>query len=729
MAFFKAAAQAPMVPIVLAGGINGVIEASYSMALGAIVFSGPLQDYLPIGLGLGLFTTIAIATATALTSSLPGVIGGVQDVPAILLSLVLGTVLVQAAATEVLPTAIATIAVTTLSVGLVSLVLGVFKLGNIIRFVPFPIIGGFLGGTGWFIVLGSLLLMTGLPDLAAPELLMQPRALVQWLPGLVFAVAHLLLLPRHDHPLLLPALIFGSLPLFYLALGVTGTSLSEAGDLGLLLGPFSGDGRWHPLQLAALADARWDLILGQWQSIGVLLAVTLMAVLLNVSSLEVVLKEEMNLNQELRATGIANLVSGLGGGLVGFHGLGSSVLGFDAIGARSRWVGVLVALCAAVPLVFGAEVVGVFPRFVLGGLGLSLGFSFLEEWLWKARRGLLRVDYAIVVAIVLTMATLGVLPGVGLGLAIAIATFLINYSRINVVRHRVSGCARRSPIDRAPHEQQALQEMGNQIQILELQGYLFFGTANHLIGQIRRQAADLKPELPQFIVLDFAQVTGMDSSAAYSFMKLKQATKPPLRLVITHLRPALRDLLQRQGCLESEDLVFHLAPDLDRGLEWCETQLLETLSWRRRRYVPLPLQLQKLFADPDHIAPFMEHLEKLQLPASATLFEPGEAAHQLYFLESGQISTVTTTPNGDQRWEHTYKPGTVIGAIAFYTQSTYPVWAYADQPSTVYRLTYKQYQAMAAHHLPTAATFQSMMLRHLAEQLRRADTDLQSLLP
>ena len=60
-------------------------------------------------------------------------------------------------------------------------------------------------------------------------------------------------------------------------------------------------------------------------------------------------------------------MSGLGGGLVGFHGLGGSVLGYGAIKARSRWVGVLVTLCAAIALALGAEVVGVFPRFVLGG--------------------------------------------------------------------------------------------------------------------------------------------------------------------------------------------------------------------------------------------------------------------------------------------------------------------------------------------------------------------------
>jgi sulfate permease, SulP family len=716
-------------PTLLAGGINGVIEAFYSLALGAIVFSGPLHDYLPIGLGLGLFTTIAIATVTALTSSLPGIIGSVQDVPAILLSLVLATILTDIPEADLLPTAIGAIAVTTLSMGLVSLLLGMFKLGDVIRYVPFPVIGGFLGGTGWFIVLGSLLLLTGLPEIASAGVLIQPLALVQLLPGVAFAVAHVLLLPRYQTPLLLPVLVLVSLPLFYLTLGVTGTSLPQAENLGLLLGPFLGDGRWHPLQLMALAAARWDLILGQWQSIGVLLAVTLLAVLLNLSSLEIVLEDEMDLNQELKTAGLANLVSGLGGGMVGFHGLGSSVLGYRAIRARSRWVGVIVALCAALALALGAKVVGFFPRFVLGGLGLSLGYSFLDEWLWKARQRLSAIDYAIVVAITLTMAVLGVLPGVGLGLVVAIATFLINYSRIDVVRHQLSGQTLHSSINRAPHQQEALQAMGDQIQILKLQGFLFFGTANQVLGQVKQRLESLgSKDLPQFMVLDFEQVTGMDVSVAYSFSKLKQVAKPPLKLVLTHLRPAFQDLLIRQGCLEPDDPIYHLMPDLNRGLEWCEAQLLETLSWRRQRHIPLALQLQKRFSDPDHIGPFMEYLEKIQLPAGATLFEAEDVAHQLYFLESGQVSTVTLAPSGEQ-WERTYTAGTMIGATAFCTQSAQPIRAVADQASTLYRLTHEQYQAIVNQHCGTASTFQAMILSHLAEQVHRANADLKSLLP
>lgn len=718
-----------VVPVLLAGAIAGVVCTSYGLAFGAIVFAGPLANHLSIGLGMGLFTTMVIAAGTALFSSLPGVIGHSQDVPAILLSLVLTTILADVPEADLLPTTFGAIALSTFSVGLVSLLLGIFKLGNIIRYVPFPVIGGFLGGTGWFLSLGALLLMTGLPTITGPGVLLPLPVVLLWLPGAVFAIAQLWLTDRYNHPLTLPGLIFGALLLFYLALALVGSSPAEAGELGLLLGPFAGDGHWEPLNLTALASARWDLILGQGQSIGVLLAVTLLALLLNVSSLEVVLQREMNFNQELRATGLANLLSAIGGGLVGFHGLGISALCHGKIGGHSRWVGLLAALAVAFALVFGADVIGLFPRFVLGGLVLSLGLSFLREWLWQARRSLPPIDYATVVAITLTMGLVGVLPGVGLGLLIAIATFLVNYSRINVVRHRLSGQTHHSSVYRAPHQQQALLGMGQQIQILKLQGYLFFGTANQLLGQVKPMLGALgSDELPQFIVLDFNQVTGMDSSVAYSFIKLKQAAQPPLRLVLTYLRPEFQDLLTRQGCLAADDSVYHLETDLDHGLAWCEAQLIDTLSWRRRRYVPLPLQLQKLFADPDQIPTFMEYLDKTQLPAGAVLFDQDQAADRLYFLESGQIQTHSTLADGTPRPDHTYQPGTVIEAAPFFAASPYPVRAVADQPSIVYGLSRDRWQAMVDDDPKTAAVFQEMMMELLSDRLLRASASLKSLL-
>jgi len=108
-----------------------------------------------------------------------------------------------------------------------------------------------------------------------------------------------------------------------------------------------------------------------------------------------------------------------------------------------------------------------------------------------------------------------------------------------------------------------------------LQGYIFFGTAQRLVDQVRlRVTNETLPRL-SFMVLDFARVNGLDSSAVASFVKLKQfAEAHTIQLVLTSLSSAMQWQLERGGLAKSQ-IVRH-APTLDAGVEWCEEQILAT---------------------------------------------------------------------------------------------------------------------------------------------------------
>lgn len=718
---------ATLLPILLPSLIAGVINISYGIAFAAIIFSGEMAPYLSLGIGIGLFSTVVVVAVTALFSTLPGTISMVQDVPALLISLVVSNLVVELSPADRLPTVLALLATTSLLVGGSAFLLGQFRLGNLIRFIPYPVIGGFLAGTGWFLSLGAVLMLTRLPQISSVGELLNPIMLLRWVPGCAFAVLLLWLQRRYGHPLTLPGLILGSLLLFFLMLGLTQTPLSTVQDLGLLLGPFADGEPWRPLQWQLLTQANWGLIIRQWNQLAVLLAVTLMALLLNITSLEVVVRQDINLNRELRAVGLANLLSGMGGGLIGFHSLGLSALCKTKLEGHSRWVGLIAASLAGLVLVFGTSAVAIAPRFVLGGLVLYLGLDFLLDWIWLSRHNLPTVDYVMVVALLVTMATLGVLPAVGLGILFSIAIFVLNYSRTNVIRHRLSGHTLSSHIYRVAQQQRTLQNMGDQIQILQLQGYLFFGSANQLLQQVKQLFNVHSQARPQFVVLDFSQVTGMDSSAVYSFIRLKQTTPSHVQLILTHLSPANQRLLNRAGCLAGEPDVYHIEPNLEQGLQWCEERLLEAIAWRRERYLPLPMLLETLFADEAHIPAFMTYLEKLELSADTVLFQQGEQADQLYFLESGQISTQVDVA-GHARREWIYKPGTTIGATAFYAHQPHSATALVEQPSIVYSLHRSRWQEMKDNHPQAATLFQEVLLAQLAERLQKTSAGMSTLL-
>lgn len=718
---------AKLLPIVLPGLIAGVLNVSYGIAFATIIFSGEMNPYLSSGIGIGLFSAMVMVLTVAIFSTLPGTVSTVQDVPTLLISLVISDLVTELPSAQKLPTALVLLATTSLLVGSVSFLLGQFRLGNLIRFVPYPVIGGFLAGTGWFLSLGAILMLTGLPELNHIRELIQPVMLLRWMPGLSFAALVLWLQRRYGNPFILPGVMLGSFLLFFLFLGVTQTPLSAVENLGLLLGPFSEDVSWQPLRWQTLAQADWLLILQQWDQLAVLLAVTLMALLLNVTSLEVVVRQDMNLNRELRASGIANLLCGLGGGLIGFHGLGSTTLCKVKLGGHSRWVGILAAGLVGFVLLFGTNFVAVAPRFILGGLVLYLGLDFLLDWIWLSRKKLPLVDYLMVVTLLITMATIGVLSAVGLGILFSTVLFLLNYSQTNIVRYRLSGRTISSHVNRVPHQQQTLQSMGDRIQILQLQGYLFFGSANQLLQQVKQLFDDYVQVPIQFIILDFSHVSGMDSSAVYSFIRLNQTAPTHVRLVLTHLSSGYQQLLSRAGCLDSKSDVYHLEPNLEQGLQWCEEKLLEFIAWRRGRYLPLPMLLENLFADEAQIQPFMSYLEKLELLANQTLFSEGEPADRLYFLESGQVFTQINVAGQPQR-EWTFKSGTTIGATAFYLHQPYAVTALVEEPSILYVLDQNGWQNMKYEHPQAAATFQEMLLAQLSEQIQKTSADIDMLL-
>ena len=153
-----------------------------------------------------------------------------QDVPAAILALATAGIGASMAATatdgEIFVTVLATVVICTLVTGLFFLGLGYFNLGDLVRFLPYPVIGGFLAGTGWLLTIGGLGVMTGISlNFSRLALLLQPDLAMRWLPGLVFAVTLLVVQSRLNHYLVMPALILGTIGLFYCFLWATETPL------------------------------------------------------------------------------------------------------------------------------------------------------------------------------------------------------------------------------------------------------------------------------------------------------------------------------------------------------------------------------------------------------------------------------------------------------------------------------------------------------------------------
>ena len=188
--------------------------------------------------------------------------------------------------------------------------------------------------------------------------------------------------------------------------------------------PFPQGDVWSPITITAFTHANWPAITGQVGNLGTILVISVISVLLNSSALELVVKQDIDLNRELKVAGVANILIGIGGGTVGFHSLSISRL-VHRMGANSRMVGVIAAIACTLMLFLGSEIMAFLPRLVLGGLLFFLGMHFLVEWVYEAWFRLTRADYTVVILILGVVAGFGYLYGVAVGTMACVVMFLV----------------------------------------------------------------------------------------------------------------------------------------------------------------------------------------------------------------------------------------------------------------------------------------------------------------
>ena len=721
-------------PSLTAGLVAGVLRVIYAISYATLIFSGPLSAFVSSGIGIALFSTAAIGVVVALSSSFVGALASPQGKPTAVLAAIAaaiaGAMLPAATETEVFFTIVAAIALVSLLTGLFFFVLGQFKLGGLVRFIPYPVMGGFLASSGWLLIKGAIGMMSDLSlGMAQLPILFEPDVLVRWLPGVVYGLLLFFVLRRYKHFFVMPALILAGVGLFYAVLLSVRMTVAEAGAQGWLLGPFPGGGLWHPLDVAALRVVDWSLILNQLGSVATVLVVSVISILLTTSGLELAAKQDLDLNRELKVAGVANIVSAAGGGMVGYHLLSASMLG-RKMGAHSRLVGVFSSAVCAVLLFLGAAVLSFFPKPILGGLLFFAGLGMLVEWVYDAWFKLPKSDYLIVLLIVVVASTVGFLEGVAVGVIAGIILFVVKYSRINVVKHALSGTSYQSNVERSIYHQNLLRSKGEKLYVLELQGFIFFGTANGLFEQVRQRARDPLLSPLQFVLLDFRLVNGLDSSAVLGFAKMKQlAERYDFTLVLTNLSLLMRRSLERGEVLAEQDERMRVFTDLDHGIEWCEDQFLLsdqiTLVWYSSSF---EAQLKNIFPESVSIDDILKYFERKDVDKGYCLLRQGDPSDSLYFLELGQVTVQLDLGDGKKIRLRTMNEGTVVGEMGLYLNTPRTASVVTEMPSRIYCLSASALQEMEERDPQIAAAFHKFMARLLAARLTNNNRTIKALL-
>lgn len=680
---------AKLVSALSTGLVVGLLLIMIELSFATLIFSGPLAVFAPSAAGLGLFGALVMCLVISVGSSFPSAICLPQDSPAAILVSVAAGIAASLATTMADPRAAfvtvgAAMGLSTVVTGLLFVLLGKYRLGDLMRFMPYPVVGGFLAGVGWLLVVGSFSIMVGVPlsFSALPKLLAADTALC-WAPGVLLALSLLLATKRWRHAFMLPGVLVASLCCFALFLYISGQSLADAERGGLLLGGMPARSMlWPVFSLADLTLIRWDALADILPQLLAIPLVSSISLLFNASGLEASARVDLDLRHELYINGFANVLAGPGCSSAGFTTLSLSMFG-PTTGSDSRLVGVTAGLLVAVATFFGAKVLGYFPRFILGGLVLFLGFSTLGDWMVDVRKRVTRVEYILILVILCTIGFWGFLSGVGVGLVLATSVFVVKYSRIPAVRQEEDASTLSSTRHRSVPDQHILRDQASCIRILRVSGYLFFGTANSLSNTVAGHLSGQQQSRPSHVVLDFSEVYGFDSSAVNCFLRMVQrCTAAGCQLVFGAAPESLIQQMRRAGPQEAEEARFML--DLDRALEWCEDAVIarEHDRLEQRKHIGGQDELFDLAVDDmlrqleegERFEALMErlepHLEQREAQPGEVIIRQGQTLDGAYLFVSGQAEEHRHLEGASSVRQRTLIPGAIVGQIVSLREGT-----------------------------------------------------------
>ena len=728
-----------LAPDVTAGSVSALVTLSYSVSYAVLIFSGPtLEPFLARGFRAALVAAALVAFVVALRSSFPFAIAGPDSNSSAILA-VMAAGLTHSLTVAHLPgervasTVVLMLGLTAMGSGLIVSLIGILRWGQLVRLIPYPVCGGFLAGSGFLLLAGAFKVLTGQALGWGTLSVFGEQPPLAWGTAFAVAIALLVLTRIVRHFLLLPGVFVGAIAFFYLGLWLAGISMEAARAQGLLMTPIeTGSGAWWPS-----LDVPWHALIAEWRNFLAMLVVIIVTILLNAAGLELATEREVDLDRELRANGLASLVSGLGGGMVGYLSVSRSLLNVRA-GAVSRAAGVWTAIvCAGVALLF-TSLLFYFPRPVLAGLLIFLGLALLREWVWDTFFRLPIREHALIAAILVLIAVEGIITGVAFGLLVASLFFAYSYSRANYVRHDLSVATHRSNKERTLEDTTILQEQGGIGRALCLQGYLFFALASSLVETCRNL---IVREGVRYLVLDFRMVQGMDASAALGLSKLHQlCVRYRVVLIVSGLRPEQQAVLQQMRFLPQRDI--RVVSDLDRGMEWIETRLLaEAVGAGSSASLELggsddngavpSVDLRGMLAahfSPEALKVLLGLCEVLDLPQETVLIKRGDAGDALYFVERGEVSVMVRLENGQRKRLRTLGAGSLVGEMALYSGQPRSADVVTETPCRAYRLSAERFARLEREDPAVVIQFHSFVVKLLAKRLSAASDEIRTLL-
>ena len=463
--------------------------------------------------------------------------------------------------------ALTMVAMVAILVGLVSLAAGVARLGFISEFLARPVVSGYVTGLALTIIAGQVPKLLGLD---VPHSSNFVRIVWQDITHLDETVAMTALLSATALLLLFSLRRWPRIPgaLAVLVLGIAAAASLHLAAHGVAMVGTIPSG----LPTPQLPDFRAGELLGLLPSAAGIAIVVYAEALSGARTFAIRHSYEIDANQELVALGLANIGSGAVGGIVVSGGLSGSALS-DSSGARSQLTGLIGAALMVAVLLLVTRVGHYLPEAILGAIVVRAVWGLIDLKALHRFAGVRAVDVAPALAALVGVLLLGVLPGLGLAVALSLAILVYRASRPHAAAlGRVPNERTYSDLARHPEN-----ETVPGLLIFRLDGQLFFANAGFAVDRLNQLLSVIEPS-PRVVIWNLESTTDMDVTAAESLIRLVHDLRDSGRdLVFARVGSAVLDVFARSGLLDllGED---HLFLTVDGAVEDCLHSRLAVLA-------------------------------------------------------------------------------------------------------------------------------------------------------
>ncbi len=701
-----------------------------AIAFGVIVYGSIGGEYSAYGAVAGFFGVVAVGTVAALAGGTERLISAPSAPAAAVLS---AFVLDYSARGFGADAVFVMVMLVALAAGVMQIFFGSIGLGRLIKYMPFPVVSGYLSGVGLYIIASQAPKFLGLPQgesfwEGAFNLFMW-----EWQSIIVGSVTIAAMLFAGRYIRRVPAVIaaIGAGIGTFFMLGIADPSLLRPNN-PFVIGTLGGSGG---IDFLEAFEGRFETLLQMPLNdlLSLFVPALTLAALLSIDTLKTcVMLDSMThtfhrSDRELIAQGSANVVSSLIGGMPGSGTMGPTMVNLSggATGSRS---GLITGMTAVIAFWILGNYIAWIPLAALSGILIVIGFRMIDRHSVRLLHSpKTALDFAIIVTVAVTAVAVSLIAAAGVGLALAVTLYIFRQIGASVVYRHQDGTEARSRIVRNKDEEAILREKGRAFSVYELHGSLFFGTANQLYSMLQHDLEEKK-----YVIMDMKRVQTVDLTAAHILLQIKDILHDRegylLLCRLPHKLPSGDDM---ESYFNQVGLLRHLSPikvfdDLDDAIEWAEEEIIAQSMSEKKGVTPFELGDFDLFKGrhADTLEEIKSLLETRSYRAGERIYAEGDERGGLYLIRSGSVRITLGVSEKHRLHMNTLAQGNFFGEFSFLGGNPQYTDAVACGDTELYVIGREAFAVFAQHHKKASLQFMHALAIVLADRLHEASLDL-----